>query len=138
MTTDSALRSLRLVHLILIASMLMYMWLPGRLQARPRQPLNPVFYGALVVMALLLVGATVLIRNLMLQKSVDQLALHPEDSGLLRRWYQGYIIILCLCEAIVLYGFVLRFMGATLLQSAPFYLGGLVLMLCFTPRRLTA
>lgn len=138
MSADSAFRTLRIVHLILIVSMLVYIWLPSHLRVRPSQLLNPVVYGALVVMALFLVGAIVLIRNLMLQRSMDQLALRPGDSGLLRRWYQGYVIIFCLCEAIVLYGFVLRFMGATLLQSVPFYLGGLALMLCFAPKRLAA
>jgi len=138
LTTDNAFRSLRIVHLILIASMLMYMWLPGYLKVHPRQPLNPVLYGALVVLALLLVGVIVVVRNLMLQRSAEQLALHPDDSGLIRKWYLGCLVIFCLCEAIVLYGFVLRFVGATPLQSAPFYLGGLVLMLCFTPKRLAA
>jgi len=135
-SAEASHHTLRIVHAFLIASMLVYMWLPSHLRVQPRPPLNPVFYGALVALALVLVGVIVLIRNLMLQRSLEQLALRPDDSALIRRWHQGYLIIFCLCEAIVLYGFVLRLVGATLLQSAPFYLGGLVLMLCFTPKRL--
>jgi len=136
-TVEGTLRSLRTVHVILIASILVYMWLPSRLRARPR-PLNPVFYESLIAMALLMVGVIVLIRNLMLQRSAEQLVLRPDDSSLIRKWHQAYLTIFCLCEGLVLYGLVLRFVGATLLQTVPFYLGGLILMLCFSPKRPTA
>ncbi len=133
---EASQRTLRIVHIFLIASMLVYMWLPSYLRVQPRQPLNPVVYAALVVMALALVGVIVLIRKFMLRRVVEQLPLRSGDRTLLWRWHLGHVIIFCLCEAIVLYGFALRFMGATLLQSGPFYLGGFVLILCFTPKRL--
>jgi F0F1-type ATP synthase membrane subunit c/vacuolar-type H+-ATPase subunit K len=41
-----------------------------------------------------------------------------------------------MCETLALFGFVLRFMGFTLSEVAPFYVVGFALMLLFGPRRL--
>ena len=137
-SAEASHRTLRIVHAFLIVSMLVYMWLPSYLRVQPHQPIKPILYWTIAALALVLVGVIFLIRSLMLQRSLEQLASRPDDSALIRRWHQAYLTIFCLCEAIVLDGFFLRFMGASPGQSAPFYVGGLVLMLCFTPKRLAA
>jgi len=43
-----------------------------------------------------------------------------------------FITCYCLAEAVAIYGFVLRFMGASLMEAAPFFAGSLILFaLCF-------
>ena len=44
------------------------------------------------------------------------------------------MILFALCESVVVYGLVLRFIGATWIQVAPFYLAGIVLLILFRPR----
>lgn len=42
---------------------------------------------------------------------------------------------IALCEALAVFGIVLRFKGFALQQSLPFYAGGLVLLFFFSPRQ---
>jgi len=57
------------------------------------------------------------------------------DVGTLNRWRSGYIVTYALSESLALFGLILRFMGFNLVQVAPFYLAGFILMLFFGPRQ---
>ncbi len=52
----------------------------------------------------------------------------------MQRWMASYIVPYALGESIVLEGFVLRFVGASLAQAIPFYAVGIALLLVFTPQ----
>ena len=44
------------------------------------------------------------------------------------------MITYALCEAVALYGFILRIMGFSFRSVAPFYLASIILMIFFAPR----
>jgi F0F1-type ATP synthase membrane subunit c/vacuolar-type H+-ATPase subunit K len=75
------------------------------------------------------------VRRLFVLRAEVTLAAQPEDATALNRWRAGYIITYALCEAMALFGLVLRVLGFTLSEVTPFYLVGFVLILVFTPRR---
>jgi hypothetical protein len=63
------------------------------------------------------------------------LSCDQQDIAALNPWRATYLLIFMACEAIALYGLVLRFRGFTFTQVASFYIAGFVLMLYFAPRR---
>jgi len=67
-------------------------------------------------------------------RSAEALASHPDDSLTLSHWKSGYIATYSLCEALALFGLILRFLGCNFQQSLPFYIGGFVLLFFFGPR----
>jgi hypothetical protein len=67
-------------------------------------------------------------------RSAENLVVHPDDSVTLNHWKSGYITTYALCEALALFGLILRFMGCSFQQSLPFYVGGFVLLSFFGPR----
>jgi hypothetical protein len=58
----------------------------------------------------------------------------PQDPLALGRWRAGNLASLALCEAVALYGFVLRMLGGTFLGVTPYYAVAILLMLAWTPR----
>ena len=47
----------------------------------------------------------------------------------------GKLVSLVLCEAVALYGFILRVLGGPIQHTLLLYAGGFVLLILFTPRR---
>jgi hypothetical protein len=92
----------------------------------------------LEVFALVCVTIVVMIfalGRIMVVKAAETLATRPDEPQALARWRGGYIVTLLLCEAVALFGFVLRMQGFTLPQVAIFYLASAVLMIFFVPKR---
>jgi hypothetical protein len=58
----------------------------------------------------------------------------PDDNVAVARWRAGYTLLYLLCEALGLFGFVLRVLGFTLANVWGFYLGGFLLLLLYSPR----
>ncbi len=75
------------------------------------------------------------IRRGRLAKLEKILSCDQKDIAALNPWRATYLLIFMACEAIALYGLVLRFLGFTFTQVASFYIAGFVLMLYFAPRR---
>jgi hypothetical protein len=80
------------------------------------------------------IGTILVVRKTMVLQSEVVLRERPNDAAVLGRWRAGYIVTYALCEALVLFGLVLRIMGFTIMQVWPFYAGGFVLLLLFWPR----
>jgi hypothetical protein len=102
-----------------------------RLPARTADPsLNYIFS----TVAVAIVGVIFVVRRTLVLRSAENLAAHPEDLPTLNHWRNGYIVTYALCEALALFGLVLRFTGFKLEQCLPFYGGGFVLLFFFGPR----
>jgi len=82
-----------------------------------------------------LVGVILLVRRTLILQSEATLRTGATDVGTLNRWRSGYIVTYALSESLALFGLILRFMGFNLVQVAPFYLAGFILMLFFGPRQ---
>jgi hypothetical protein len=131
-----AIRTLRAVQWSMLGSILIYAAVSEvlRVSARAIDPsLNYVFTTAGVA----IVGIIFVLRRTLVLRFAATLASHPDDSLTLNHWKSGYIVTYALCEALALFGLVLRFMGCNFQQSLPFYIGGFVLLAFFGPREPT-
>jgi hypothetical protein len=81
-----------------------------------------------------LVGMIFVVRRTLVLRSAEDLASRPDDSIRLSHWKSGYIVTYALCEALALFGLILRFLSFTFQQSLPFYVAGFVLLFFFGPR----
>lgn len=129
---ESALRLVRLVQIAMLVSIAMYV-LVGEMVGRSVAPNSTMFY-ALSFVSISTVGAIVVVRRTLVLPSEVLLREKPEDSVLLTRWKTGYIVTYALCEALALFGLVLRMVGFKLVHVWSFYLGAFVLLFLFSPR----
>jgi len=84
--------------------------------------------------AVAIVGAIFVVRRTLVLRSAESLVSDPDDPITLNHWKSGYIATYALCEALALFGLILRFTGCNFQQSLPFYLGGFVLLFFFGPQ----
>ncbi len=122
---------LKTVRLAMLASIVIYGFIGYR--APQRVAPAPTLFYSLMIISVSCVGSVRFFRRRFVLRSEVALATQPDDPGALGRWRAGYIVIWALCEAIVLYGLLLRFLG--FVQVLPFLIAGFVLMLFFSPRR---
>ena len=60
----------------------------------------------------------------------------PQDRVALGQRQKFHVFLLAISEALVLFGFVVRFMGESVGHSIPFYMAGSIMLLLSTPRKL--
>jgi len=131
---DSSLKLLRTVRLFLLATIVLYAAMAEHFGPAPKaQP--PIVFYAITGVAISLIATILAIRRGRLAKLEKILSCDQEDIAALNPWRATYLLIFMACEAIALYGLVLRFLGFTFTQVASFYIAGFVLMLYFAPRR---
>jgi hypothetical protein len=131
---QGALRTLRTVQWAMLGSILLYA-VTGELLGSSARAANPSLSYAFTTVGVAIVGVIFVVRRTLVLRSAESLASHPDDSLTLNHWKSGYIATYALCEALALFGLVLRFTGCTFQQSLPFYIGGFVLLFFFGPRQ---
>ena len=132
---ESILRLLRILQAAMLLSIVLYAVVGEVAGPRRPQPTNPAFVLILAMISASTVLVVFLLRRIMVFRAADLLAKQPSDADALSRWRSGHIITFALCESIALYGLVLRMLGQTLGQIAPFYLAAAFLILYFVPRQ---
>ncbi len=130
---QSTVRQMRILHGVLLVSMVLYAALGEKLGPAERRELK-IIPLALAVQALLCLGIALFFQARMVRAAAEALCLRPEETQPLQRWRTGNIISFLLCEAAALFGLVLRMLGGTFLGSAPFYAVAILLMLLWVPR----
>jgi hypothetical protein len=128
-----ALRLLRTLQLTLLGSVVLYA-IVGEVVGPLRGRANPTLSYILTTVAVAVVGMILVVRRTLVWRSAATLAEKPDDGLTLNHWKTGYIATYALCEILALFGLILRFMGFGFQQSAPFYVGGFVLLFFFGPR----
>jgi F0F1-type ATP synthase membrane subunit c/vacuolar-type H+-ATPase subunit K len=131
---ESSLKLLRTVQVVMLASILLYVFLAERFGPAPKTT-APIVGYAISTLAVSAIGLIFVVRRTMVMGAESVLGATAEDAVALNRWRAGYIATYALCEAVALYGLVLRFTGSRFWQAMPFYLAGFILMLFFRPRR---
>jgi hypothetical protein len=131
---QGTLRTLRTVQWAMLGSILLYA-VVGELFGSGARAANPSLSYFLTTAGVAIVGAIFVVRRTLVLRSAESLASHPDDSLTLNHWKSGYIATYALCEALALFGLVLRFAGCSFEQSLPFYVGGFVLLFFFGPRQ---
>ena len=132
---DAQLRILRVIHAAMVAGTILYVVIAQTVIRVEGKTVSPIIYFAVAVLAAVMVGLIFVARQAWLSSAVEALQMRPDDAAASMRWRTAYIVIFALCEATVLYGFVLRVLGATLAQVVPFYAAGILLLLLFSPRK---
>ncbi len=127
------IRTLRAVQWAMLGSILLYA-VVGEVLGSGAIAADPSLSYAFTTAGVAVVGVIFVVRRTLVLRSAENLASHPDDSLTLGHWKSGYIATYALCEALALFGLVLRFMGFNFQQSLPFYIGGFVLLFFFGPR----
>ena len=134
-TTQGTLRFLRIVHGILLFSMVLYPTLVDSIVPLGQKAPSRMLPVALGSISAAIIGYAVWFQITRVRPALEALQLKPDDATSLQRWRSGSILSFVLFESVVLYGFALRFMGGTLQESVPFYGAGIALMLIYWPKQ---
>ncbi len=131
---NDKLQVLRLVHAALLLACVLYAGI-GEF-AGPKEPKD----ATLLLMVLGFLGVTDLglaafLRGRWVGAAEEALRRSPEDASALQRWMTGHFVVLALCEAVAIFGLVLRMLGGTLIQALPFYGASVLMILAWRPRR---
>ena len=127
-----ALRTLRLVQVAMLVSIGIYVVLGETIHPPPIA--QPSFLYAASVASIAVVGAVMVVRRTLVLQSEGELRQKPYEPATLSRWRTGYIVTYALCEALALFGLILRLAGFSLDHVWPYYASGFVLMLLFWPK----
>jgi hypothetical protein len=129
-----ALKTLRAVQWAMLASILLY-GVVGEVVRPVARALDPSLSYLFTTLGVAIVGVIFVVRRTLVLRAAESLATHPDDILSLRHWRTGYFATYALCEALALFGLAQRFLGCSLQQSAPYYVGGFVLLFFFRPRQ---
>lgn len=127
-----ALKTLRIVQWSMLASILFYAAIGEYMGPRGRG-VDPALSYIFSTLAVAIVGTIFVVRRTLVLRAAESLADHPDDRLSLGHWRTGYLATYALCEALALFGLVLRFRGCELQQSLLFYAGGFILLFFFRP-----
>jgi len=134
MLMGAAVRLVRQIQIALLVSIALYAAAGERLaRTVSHDPANALFH-ALSLISISLVGATVVMRRTLVLPAEAALKERSDDSLAVARWRTGYLFMYALCELLGLFGLVLRMLGFTLANVWGFFLGGVVLLLLYSPR----
>jgi F0F1-type ATP synthase membrane subunit c/vacuolar-type H+-ATPase subunit K len=125
-----ALKTLRAVQWSMLASIILYAVGAEVISPRVRGA-DPTLSYVFSTLAVGIVGTIFVVRRTMVQRAADSLASDPDDAVSINHWKSGYVATYALCEALALFGLVLRFCGSPMQQSLLFYIGGFVLLFFF-------
>jgi hydrogenase/urease accessory protein HupE len=128
----AALRIVRLIQLTMLLSVGIYAVIGEVVGPRLTTSANTLY--AISFTSISLVGAMLVVRKTLVLQSEDDLKDKPDDPAIVARWKTGYIVTYVFCEALGLFGLLLRIMGFPLSQVWPYYAGSIVLLLLFWPR----
>jgi len=144
--TDAAFRMVRILHFAMISASVLYV-LVGEMIApdgfigearggivRSEEP-AAMLANVFLFFGISLAFAAVILRQKLTASAQEALLRSPGNTAILGRWRMAHIVAFALAEAVVLFGLVLRILGATLQQAAVLYAVGIVALLLVAPRR---
>lgn len=135
---DTAKRTLNMIRAALLVSVALYMFVGEQVASGKVGPANAMLFQVMAIVAVANVVSILVVRRSMVAPSLAALGSNSSDLPALNRWRTGYVVTYALCEAVALYGFILRIMGFTFRIVVPFYLASVILMIYFGPRGVDA
>ena len=132
-TRSITFRGLRTVWRVLILAVVFYVWIAESHHPQDKH-ISPRFYASICVVSVFLIGTMFLMQKRSTQRF--DLSSSPTDPKKLRGAYAFQLLLMGCSLALVLYGLVVRFSGATLGQTLPFYAIGTLLLLYFRPKQI--
>lgn len=134
-TAEKQLTTLRIIYCGIGASAITYPIVAQMLA--PPGTIATAVYAALSVVAVGLGIFSVVLRKSMLGKA-EQLSDQGQRDAAMRLWLFGHVISFFAAEAVMIFGLVSRFAGATLKQALPLYALGIAVLLMIAPQRFEA
>lgn len=125
----------RLMHKIFLGTIALYAYVGETIARSEAEPetlklLRIVFFAVAVSN----VALAMVFRRRMVEQVEEVLARDAANSEALQRWRGGNVLTFVSCEAVALYGIVLRFLGAPLREAGAFYVVAAALLLIWAPR----
>jgi len=117
----------------MLGSILLYA-VVGEVLGSGARAVDPSLSYVFTTAGVAIVGVIFVVRRTLVLRSAESLAAHPDDSLILNHWKSGHIATYALCDALALFGLVLRFMGFNFQQSLPYYIGAFVMLFFFGPQ----
>jgi hypothetical protein len=127
-----ALRIVRLIQIAMLMSVGICVVVGEVIGTRLTTGANTPY--AISFASIAMVGAMLVVRKTLVLQSEAELRVKPGDPAIVARWKTGYIVTYVFCEALGLFGLLLRSMGFPISQVWPYYAGSVVLLLLFWPR----
>jgi len=113
MTLAGSVRVIRIVHAILLGTMILYPVIAEEIG--PHQPRDiHVIWVSILALSLIVCGIAFYFQFKRVRPAAQTLQTQPDDAVALVRWRAGNIVSFVFAEAVMLYGFALRFMGGHL------------------------
>ncbi|HUK26731.1 MAG TPA: hypothetical protein VLV49_19295 [Terriglobales bacterium] len=130
---EASLRKLRLVQFLMLGSIGLYVLISERYGPAPRAS-QPIFLYLMAGLAGACGVGALVVRYVIVKRQEAILIGAPENKAALRRWESAYVLVYALCEAVAVYGMVLRFTGFSFAPAVVLYMAGFLLMLFLGPQ----
>jgi F0F1-type ATP synthase membrane subunit c/vacuolar-type H+-ATPase subunit K len=130
---SDSVRGARVLHIVFVLTLPVYVTI-GELVGKLADVDMSVIFPALLVVGVLQGTGAFFLRGRLIGPAADALRLRPDDAAEITRWMTANFASFALCEAIGLFGFVVRILGGTLEQAVPFYVLSFFLLVSLYPR----
>jgi hypothetical protein len=130
---ESTLRSTRILHLVFLIVPFLYIAVLFQLNPLER-PVTPTAVYALAFECFATIAAGSLLRARKVTASAEKLGANPQDAVALRTWRSGQIISFAFAESVVLFGFLMKVLGARWNVAGIFFAVGILLLAAWTPK----
>jgi len=130
---NQAVKTLRAVQWSLLGSIVVYVAL-GVVVRPAMRGIDPTLSYLFTTLAVADIGVIFVVRRTLVFRAEATLATQPDDALSLNQWRTGHIVTYALCEALALFGLAQRFLGSSVQQEVPYFIGGFVLLLFFRPQ----
>ena len=133
-TLESTLRSIRIVYVVIFIAMIEEIRVVERVIPHVSRDVRTFWLG-LLVLGVAEISLALFFRFRMLRPAELELQSSPDDPVALGRWWKAHFLSFVFSNTVVLLGFSLRMTGGAPMQSLPFYMAGISMMLLWWPRQ---
>jgi hypothetical protein len=132
-SAQNTLRQVRILHAVFIATWFLF-FVQLRFINPPEHALDPIIVYAISVACVADIGIALSFRARMISPALETLRTRPDDSAALGSWRVGNILSFTFAETVILFGFVLKILGARWNVAGIFFAASLFLFGLWTPR----
>jgi hypothetical protein len=131
---QKSLQSARIIHVALLFAALAYVVVALYVASPAKGQVPKAVVGGLGLGAFSLLVVAIFFRTKFVQLGAEKLRVNGDDERGARLWRTGTIVSLVFAESIVMFGLVMRMIGASWNVSGIFYVVGMLAMLAWWPR----
>lgn len=130
---QATLREMRILHAVFMLTVLLYIYTLIVLHPQERK-VSSATVSSFAAESIAAAGLALLFRSRKITPALEILYRDPEDKSALARWRSGNILSFVLTETIVLFGFMLKYLGSGWNVAGVFFVVGTLLFLVWRPR----